>query len=389
MKDAMHVVHVMEAMHRGGAESLVLEHVRLAAPGVRVSVCALNRGGPALDEAAALGAATHLLEEREGPRALRMVAGIRELADWLRDVRADVVVGHNPTGGLYAVLAGRLAGIAALRVEHSLHYPGRHSALYPILEPLVTVLSRRVVCVCEAVLESHVRRLPWVARRFVTVANGISPAARTRPRQAVREALGTTDDALVVLTVGSLTPQKAQHVLVEAFASVQTEWPQAVLWVAGEGPRRQTLERLAEDQGVSHGIRFLGDRSDVADLMEAADLFVLSSEREGLPVTLLEAMRAGRPSVVTDVGGCAEAVEDGRTGRVVPRGDTRALASAMSEVLRDETLRRRMGLAAQLRWHERFTADRMVAETEALYGLRQVHTAVAADVDERVSSAAP
>lgn len=388
MSDRRHIVHVMEAMHRGGAESLVLEHVRCARPDFDVSVCAINRGGPALEDAAALGARTHVLQKVGGSRLTRMIGGIRGLARWLKQERADVVVGHNPTGGLYAVFAARLAGIPALRVEHSLHYPGRHSALYPILEPLVTVLSRRVVCVCEAVLESHVRRLPWVARRFVTVANGISPAPRTRPRQAVREALGLEDHALAVLHVGSLTRQKAQHVLLKAFATARIEAPRAVLLMAGEGPLRDTLEAQADDLGVLEGVRFLGDRDDVADLMEAADLFALSSVREGLPVTLLEAMRAGRPSIVTRAGGCPEAVEDGRTGAVVPVGDAAALARAMASILSDETARRRMGLSAQARWNSFYTAERMVGETEALYGLGPAAHGHRTEA-ERVSHAAP
>jgi glycosyltransferase involved in cell wall biosynthesis len=227
-----------------------------------------------------------------------------------------------------------------------------------------------------------------VARRFVTVANGISPAPRTRPRQAVREALELEGHTLGILHVGSLTRQKAQHVLLEAFASVRMEVPQAVLLIAGDGPLRTALETQAMDLGVLEGVRFLGDRDDVADLMEACDVFVLSSIREGLPVTLLEAMRAGRPSIVTDAGGCPEAVVDGKTGAIVPCGDALALAAAVAGILRDETLMRRMGHAARARWHERFTAERMVGETEALYGLRPTAATNPAD-HSRISHATP
>ncbi len=265
-------------------------------------------------------------------------------------------------------MGARLAGVpVVVRTEHSLHYPGRHSALYPLLERLATVLTRRVVCVCRAVLESHVRRLPWATRRFVTVANGIASAPHTRPREEVRAALGLEPAAAVVLTVGSLTRQKAQHVLIEAFALAARTRPAARLLVAGEGPLRPALEARIAALGAGRSVTLLGPRADVAELMVAGDVFALSSVREGLSVTLLEAMRAGRAAVVTDIGGCAEAVEDGVTGRVTPVDDVAALAAALGELLDDAPRRAAMGAAARARWEQRFTAERMVRETEAVY----------------------
>jgi glycosyltransferase involved in cell wall biosynthesis len=105
----------------------------------------------------------------------------------------------------------------------------------------------------------------------------------------------------------------------------------------------------------------------VADLQAASDLFALSSVREGLPVVVLEAMRAGRPVVATDVGGTAEAVEDGRTGLVVPPSDVTALTGALSALAGDPDRRRTMGEAGRRRWAERFTAERMVRATEGIY----------------------
>jgi glycosyltransferase involved in cell wall biosynthesis len=364
----MKVVHVIEAMHRGGAESLLAEHARHAGPGVETVIVALNRGGPALERAREAGAAVHVLRDpRRGALANR-VGGLFALAGLLRRERADVVNGHNPAGGLWACAAARLAGIpVALRTEHSLHYPGRYSRVYPLLEGIATVLTRRVVCVCQAVRESHVRRLPWASRRFVTVANGIASAPHTRPREETRRALGLAASDSVVLTVGSLTPQKDQATLLEAFARVARTRDEARLLIAGEGALRADLERRRDALGLGDRVRFLGDREDVADLLEACDLFVLSSVREGLSVTLLEAMRAGRAVVATDVGGNAEAVARDVTGRIVATRDPRALAGALESLLGDPARREAFGSAARARFAERFTAERMVRETEALY----------------------
>jgi glycosyltransferase involved in cell wall biosynthesis len=359
----MKVVHVIESMRRGGAESVVVEHARHAASDVEVVVVALNHGGPALDEARDAGAHTHRL----GKGGARL-GGLRRLADLLRAERPDVVNGHNPTGALYAVAAARLAGVTnVFRTEHSIHYPGRHSVLYPLLEPLATVFTRRVVCVCQAVLESHVSRLPWAARRFVTVANGISPAPHTRPREVVRHELGIAPAEPLVLSVGSLTVQKAQDVMIEAFARVLPHARAARLLIAGEGPLRAPLEQRIARLGLGARVGLLGDRSDTAELMAAADLFVLSSEREGLPMTLIEAMRAGCATVSTRIGGTGEIVGDGVTGRLVAVGDVEGFAAAMGELLADDTRRRAFGAAGRARYETRFTAERMVRETETLY----------------------
>jgi glycosyltransferase involved in cell wall biosynthesis len=360
--DTLRVLHVIEAMDQGGAESLVVEHVRHAGPGVEVLVCALNRGGPALEAARAAGAGVFVLAGRG------RLARIGRLARLLREEGVEVVNGHNPTGGLVAALAARRAGLhAVLRTEHSLHYPGRHSRLYPLLERVATALTRRVVCVCETVRESHASRFPRAARRFVTVRNGVSAASPARPRAAVRAALGLGPEERVAVTVGSLTPQKAQHVLLEAFARVSADLPASRLLVVGEGPLRSTLEARRDALGLGERVWFLGARTDVGDLLTAADVFTLSSRREGLPVTLLEAMRGGCAAVVTRAGGCAEAVVEGTTGRLVPVDAAPALGAALAALLADPEGCARMGREASARWAREFTAERMVRETEAVY----------------------
>lgn len=363
MSGRLRVLHVIEAMHQGGAETLVVEHVRLAAPDVESWVVALNRGGPALEAAARAGAHVILLGKLD-----RRLEGLQRLARIAKDARIDLIHGHNTTGGLYGAIAGRMAGVRAVfRTEHSVHYPGRHSAVYPVLEIFSTQLSRRVVCVCEAVRLSHVRRLPWAAGRFVTVANGISPALHITPRESVRAALGLGAREPVALTVGSLTTQKAQSVLIEAWAQLRRERPDARLLIAGEGPLRGELERRIEALGLGSVVTLLGARLDAPDLMEAADLFVLPSVREGLSITILEAMRAGRPVVATRIGGNGEAVVEGGTGLLVPASDPGALARALLELFGDPARAAAMGAAGRARWSERFTAERMVRSLERLY----------------------
>lgn len=360
----MRVLHVVEAMHQGGAESLVVEHARLAAPDVETTVVALNRGGPALEAAAAAGARTIVL----GKGGARLT-GLMRLASLIRSHRIDVVNGHNPSGAMYGTLAARLAGLSvSFRTEHSIHYPGRGFRFYGPIEAALTRLTERVICVCEASRASHAPRFRGLEDRFVTVLNGVDePASAPRARSEVRASLGIAPDRPVALTVGSLTPQKSQDVLLRAMAAARGAAPGALLLIAGEGRLREPLERLHSELGLGDTVRFLGARGDVPDLMEACDVFVLSSSREGLSVTLLEAMRAGRAALATDVGGNREAVADGVTGRVVPVGDVTRMATALVELLASPSPRAAFGEAGRARWRERFTATRMVAATEALY----------------------
>jgi glycosyltransferase involved in cell wall biosynthesis len=355
------VLHVIEAMHQGGAESLVVEYARQAGPGVSTTVCALNRGGPALEAARAAGA-TDSVGGSGGMRRVTALAGL------IRREGIDVIHGHNPTGGLYGALAAKLAGVrAVVRTEHSFHFRGRHSWAYPMLERVSTALTSRVICVCEAVRASHFPRLGGDPGRFVVIPNGIAAApAPPRPRNVTRAELGLDLATPLVLTVGSLTKQKAQHVLIEAMA--KPPLAAAALWIAGDGALRAELEARRDALGLGARVRFLGARLDVGDLLEACDVFVLSSVREGLSVTLLEAMRAGRATVATRVGGNAEAVADGSTGTIVPPGDSEALSAALGDLLADEEKRLRFGRGGRERWAAEFTAERMVRDTETLYG---------------------
>jgi L-malate glycosyltransferase len=360
----LRVMHVINAMNLGGAEMVVLEHVRQAGPGVETTICAVNQGGWAMQEAERLGARPLVLGKGGG-----RIGAMRRLVAYLQRERIHVVNGHNPSGGFYAALGGRLAGVPVIvRTEHSVRHPGKHSGLYDsALEPVLTGLTHRVICVCEAVRASQLARMRWGATKFVTVLNGIASAAPAETRDATRAALGLAADDLAILTVASLTPAKAQHVLVEAFADVARALPRARLLFAGDGPLRAPLEAQVAALGLGAGVRFLGVRKDVRDLLAAADLYVLSSVREGLSMSVLEAMRAGRACVVTDVGGNAEAVAPDVNGLVVPPSDARALGAALAAALADTGRLAAWGQAARRRWEASFTAEKMVRDTETLY----------------------
>ncbi len=362
----MRVLHVTDTLRRSGVTARILEQIRHAGPGVQNSVCALAAAGSAAASLEAAGATLWLpaagREWFDSPLVQAM-----KLVGLLRRERISVVHAHGTGPALVATLAAVRARVPViLRTEHEPDHPDRLGAFPPLFESLATRFTSKVLCTCEAVRLSHAVRMPWAGDRFVTVHGGVSAPAVVRPRAAVRAELGLLDSDRMVLWAGSLEPWSAPQVLVEAFRRLSRRMSGVQLMIAGEGSRRAALEHDIAEMGLAEHVRFLGDREDVADLMEAADVFALTALRAGQPVALLEAMRSGCPVVATRVGGVPETVVDGETGWIVPPLEPAATADAVLNVLLDRGRARAFSAAARDRWSRGFTGERMVSDIEHL-----------------------
>jgi glycosyltransferase involved in cell wall biosynthesis len=179
-------------------------------------------------------------------------------------------------------------------------------------------------------------------------------------------------DALVYTCIAGLRPQKNHRLLLQAFAGAAQRLPKAQLLLVGPPDRldpnyAESLKALAQELGLEQCVRFLGSRADVPNILRASDVFVLSSDYEGNPLSVLEAMAAGLPVVSTAVGGVPELVQDGATGLLVPAGDAHALAEAMTQIGRDAPLRAAIGNAARQTALQRFDVRVMSRAYAALY----------------------
>jgi glycosyltransferase involved in cell wall biosynthesis len=179
-------------------------------------------------------------------------------------------------------------------------------------------------------------------------------------------------DALVFTCVAGLRPQKNHRLLLQAFAQAAPQLPDALLLLVGPPDRldpayAESLKALAQELGLGQRVRFLGSRADVPDILRASDVFVLSSDYEGNPLSVLEAMAAGLPVVSTAVGGVPELVQHGATGLLVPAGDAHALAEAMAQLGCNAPLRAAMGNAAWQTALQRFDVRVMSRAYAALY----------------------
>lgn len=305
------------------------------------------------------------LETRPVP--VRGEIGLRSVtrtAATLREFEPHVVHLHDAHAVLIGSLAAKLAGspavVASRRVDFRINSRWKY-----------TWAIDRIIAISAAVRDVLIDcGVP--AGNVSVVPSGIdlSRFEGLPPRAEARRALGIADDQLALGMVAALTDHKGHRFLLEAWPQVIAAEPRARLLLAGAGELEEELERSVADLGIGDSVRFLGFHSDVAGLLAALDLFVLSSHLEGLCTSLMDAMAAGLAVVATTAGGIPEVVDDGHTGVLVPPRDPEALAGAVLEVLGDPDRRRRMGEAGRETARARFGCEKMVEGTLEVY--RQV-----------------
>jgi L-malate glycosyltransferase len=288
----------------------------------------------------------------------------------IKRLRPDVIHAHDPHGLAMAALAlslgsgSRSAGalpplVAARRVDF--HLKGNSFSRWKY---------RQVDCFIAA--SEAIRQMLLAdgvaAERTTTVHEGIDVAhVDAAPAVNVREAFWLPHGAPVVGNVAALVPHKGQRHLVEAAHLVVREIPDARFIILGEGELRDALERQVREYHLEKHVLLPGFRADVLGCIKGFDLFAMSSVTEGLGTSLLDAMACARPIVATRAGGIPEIVDDGVNGRLVPPRDRAAMAEAIVALLRDEGERQRMGEAGLARVRARFTVERMIDETAAVY----------------------
>jgi sugar transferase (PEP-CTERM/EpsH1 system associated) len=358
---------VLHGMGVAGAEALVHRMVRALADEFEFSLYLLDHVGALGEDLAAGGVMVRLLGRKPGVD----VGLARRLGSALRRDRVALVHAHQYTPWFYATL-GAARGFSRPRVfftEHGRHYPDFRRAKRVAMNKLLLPFTDGIVAVSAFVrdcLRDH-EGLP--ERRMRVLYNGVDPERFdvAADRELLRREQGVGPDDPVVGTAARFAPVKDHATLLRAFREVKKSLPAAKLVLAGDGELRSALESRAEELGIRESVRFLGVRRDVPALLRTWDVFCLSSLSEGTSVTLLEAMAAGLPAVVTRVGGNPEIVEEGVTGHTAPRGDAQALGAALVRVLRDREAGERMGRAGRMRVRDRFTDARMIEEYRALY----------------------
>ena len=345
-----------------------------------VGVCA---DGPLLEGVREAGFRVESVPIARSYNLFRHIGSYRRLKALFRAERFDIVHVHTPV----AALVGRFAAWRAhvpriVYTAHGFYFHERMSwpkrAIFVGLEWLAGRVTDALFTQSAEDAESA-RRLKLIRGRTIeAIGNGVDPArfgparGKSAPEKTRLE-IGAGSDAVAIMTVGRLVAEKGYPELFEAMRHVTD----AELWVVGErltsdhaGAIDQAIDMLQTDPDLARRVRFLGYRKDVADLLRAADIFVLPSHREGMPRSIIEAMMTGLPVVATDIRGSREEVMEGETGRLVPVTDAGALAAALGELVRDGKLRRKLGKAGRARALDLYDEARVVEKQLTLLHLK-------------------
>ena len=363
----MRILFLSTSMGMGGADKQILSAaLEMRSRGREVRIASLTPLGPMGHEAARLGIPTESLEMRRGIPDPR---GLARLVRLVREWRPDVVHSHMVHANLMARALRLLVPIPVLvSTIHNIYEGGRLRMMgYRLTNGLVDHMT----IISQAAADRFVKDRIVPRELLRVVPNGVDPelfrAVPADARESLRRDLGVSS-AFVWIAIGRFEVAKDYPNMLRAFARVRPASPDAVLLLVGKGSLREATEAVVRELDLGDRVRFLGVRSDIAELVSAADGYVMSSAWEGMPMVLLEAAAGGLPIVSTRVGGNHEVVRDGESGYLVPPQDSEALAAAMLRLMAlDPSARRAMGDRGREQVRAHYGLHRVVERWEELY----------------------
>lgn len=360
------VMFVVPCFGYGGLEQVILNLAReLDRSKFKPYFCSLVRPEPDIfADLAALDLPSHIIEKGEG---IRPSLPFR-LGRLFRNERIALVNSHDVGATLYAAPAARLA--FAGKVVHTDHSQilakSEHIGVYRFIWRHMVDYS---VTVSRDLEDHFISRLRVRPELIETIPNGIDTERFSGggATEALRAELGIGAAEQVVGSIGRLTRQKGMEILIRAFRIILDRRPDTRLVIVGDGDLKMKLQALALELGISERVVFTGIRKDIPDLLRLFDVFVLASLWEGQPITIIEAMAAGRPIVATDAGGNAEILGGGGFGRIVPKDDPAALAATITGLLADRAGARDLGARARMHAEASLSAKAMARRYETVF----------------------
>ncbi len=316
----------------------------------------------------------HLIPLDFAPRINPMLAF--RIAGIIRRNGIQIVNGQGGRAEFYARIAAKWTGVKyvstiAMPVE-GYDVPAPIRKIYSFFDHLSENCVDRFVVVSEALKERMIRLHGISPEKVVRIYNGIEleyfdPAEMQSARTKIRKELGADENRPLIAGIGRMVWQKGFDWLIRCFPAVLSSYPDALLFMVGDGPLRGRLQALARELKLADKVIFTGFRADVREILAGIDVFAVPSLLEGFPMVTLEAMAMGKAIVATDIEGMREQFENGRSGLLVPPEDPASLAIAINRLLADGTFSASIGAGARSRAVREFPIEKTVAETMMLY----------------------
>lgn len=357
------VLHLSSSSGPGGAERIVCALAASLNTSRYRSIVGLFRPGWLKDECEKRKLSVHVLPSDGFMNWKWMLACYR----LIKKERVDLIQAHEFDANVHGALVAKLAGIPLVATVHGknrFYEKARRRWAFRLVSRMV-----QLVAVSEELKRFIVEQTGISEKRIKVIYNGVDDSIGSdhMDAEAFKRGLGVPGGHRVVGVVGNLYPVKGHTYLLAAIPEILKVCPETTFLFAGRGELEVSLKAQARDLGIEGHVQFLGLRQDIPRLLEIMDVFAMPSLSEGLSIALLEAMAAGKPAVVTHVGGNPELVKDGVTGRLVPPKDPEALALALCGLLSDPKQRRQYGAEARKRVAAEFTLRAMVMRYEQAY----------------------
>lgn len=367
MKKKINIMFVNYSVGMGGIETLLLEICgRLNRKIFNPCVCVFSPDEKIAGEFKDIGIPIHLIKKKD---ALDPKLPFR-LYKLIKDLKIDVLHTNNQGSWLYGTIAANIARIPIVHTEHTnVIYHAGNKNLWLKLEKLLSFFTFKITTVAESVANFMICEQNIKKDKIKVIENGIDADIYDfeLDKNQKKKEISLKESDIAVGIVARLTGNKAHDVLIKAFSFVVEEDSNAKLVIVGDGPLRNELSALTEKLELNDRVMFLGVRRDIPELLKAFDIFVLSSIREGLPVSILEAMASSLPVVATSVDGNAEVVSNGETGLLVPVNDPETLSKALLKLIKDGELSKQMGINGRSRVVKHYTFDKMIKMYEDIY----------------------
>jgi N-acetyl-alpha-D-glucosaminyl L-malate synthase BshA len=348
------VVQILHTLTRAGTEKLVYDLSVANLEELETTVVCLDQEGPLADELRAKGIPVFYTHRRPGLD----VHQIARIAEILKTFKPQIVHCHQYTPFFYGCLAGIWARQGrVIFTEHGRHFPDVVGWKRRLANRFLIRRADCITAVCDFSRNQLIRNEGLPASRVEVIYNGVDTSRfenRVEDRDRSRKKFKWPQEVPVVVQVGTFRAVKDQATAIRAFRIVQDKKPGTVLVFVGDGPDLAPCQKLVADLKLEAVVQFLGQRSDIPEILAGADVMLMSSLSEAHSVSLLEAMASRLPVVATRVGGIPETVLEGETGFLAPAGDAEGLARNLLKLLADPALCRRMGQAGYERVESRF-----------------------------------